>query len=84
MLLMVINMNIFAHLFSFSTAAIRVALGVQMTGFVLLGGSITAAIRPAGLLGRDLSTVDQVTPSVETPSLVVHLRMSQQCDRRTR
>ena len=50
------------RLFLFYTAAIPVALAVPMTGFfVLLGGGFTAAMRPVGLLGRDLTTVDQVS-----------------------
>ena len=65
--------NIFARLFLFSTAAIPVALAVpMMTGFfVLLGGGFPAAMRPADLLGRDLTTVDQVTLSGDK-AIVAH------------
>ena len=46
-------------------AAIPVVLAVPMiTGFfVLLRGGFPAAMRPADILGRDLTTVDQVTLS---------------------
>ena len=38
------------------------ALAVPMTGFFgLPAGGFTAAMRPVGLLGRDLTTVDQVS-----------------------